>query len=129
MNVIDDSYGKTVYNIPTSVIVMPNDQLANTLSDAILNKNPYSNVFIYLNSGNLNLVSLNVIAMSTVFNIQGANSTQNNHVASLREFFVEKLVALSVSDISSIKLIASAFSALTYIPEQISFKLAVIIHK
>ena len=136
VNIIDDSYGKTVYNIPTSVTVMPNDALANTLIDAISSQNTNSPVYATLNSGDLNLVAKNVIALSTVFNIQSntmptsnvtAISAQNNQMATLREFFFEKIGNLSISDMSSIKLIASAFSAATDTPVQISSKSAVIL--
>ena len=135
MNIIDDSFGKVIYNIPSAVVVIPNNELANLISDSILNQNPYCQAYIYLNSSNLNLIAKNVIALSTVFNIQSSDSSNiindtfkqvlNNQMASLREFFIEKIVNLSISDMSSIKLMASALSASTDTPEQISSRIAV----
>ena len=142
MNIIDDSFGKVIYKIPSAVVVIPNNELANLISDSILNQNPYCQAYIYLNSGNLNLIAKNVIALSTVFNIQSESQTAasssssgtvnltqidqvNNQMATLREFLVNKVTELSVSDISSIKVISSALSAATQSTSQISSKTAV----
>ena len=138
VNVIDDSHGTTVYTIPTPVSVVPNNHLANSLAASIANNDPASPVFQALNSGNLNLVAKNVIALSSVFNIQSDTtnsdnksasdsllSAQNNQMASLRDFLVRKVCDLSVSDLSSIKVISSALSATTQIPEQVTTNTAV----
>jgi len=137
VNIIDDTSGTVVYNIPTPVIVKPNDALANSLADSISNNDPNSPFLVQLNSGNLNLVAKNVIALTTVFNIQSTSSSSNqnvnltqlnevnNQMASLREFMVNKVTQLSVSDISSIKLISSALSSATQAPQQISSSVAV----
>ena len=135
VNIIDDSGGTTVYNITTPVIVTSNNALANNLASAISSNDPASPLLTDLNSGNLNLVAKNVIALSSVFNIQStasqtdvtANTTldQNNQMAALREFFMQKVVDLSVSDISSIKVISSALSATTGAPQQVSSSMAV----
>ena len=136
VNIIDDSDGVVIYNIAQSVIVLPNDNLVTSLINSITN-NDQSNQFLKeLNSGNLNLVTKNIIALSSVFNSQrsslGAsflNETQfiidNNLKANLREYFLDKIVKLSISDLSSIKVIASALSELTFTPEQVSTKIAV----
>ena len=141
VNVIDDTDGKTVYYLTTPVQVTPNNNLANSLANSIASNDASNPVVLQLNSGNLNLVSKNVIALATVFNIQSTNSGSNgngsttnstiqsnqvnNQVASLREFLVTKISGLSVSDISSIKVIASALSAATQSPNQISTNTAV----
>ena len=141
VNIIDDTQGTTVFQLSTPVTVKPNDQLANSLAESISsNQDAGSPLILELNSGNLNLVSKNVIALSTVFNIQSAasNSTSssvntsaveqmNNQMASLREFLVNKVASLSVSDISSIKVISSALSAATQSTEQVSSSTAVIL--
>ena len=49
----------------------------------------------------------------------------NNQMSVLREFMVNKMNELSVSDMSSIKVISSALSAATGAPQQISSKSAV----
>ena len=137
MNIIDDTSGTVVYNIPTPVTVTPNNALANSLADSITNNDPNSPFLVQLNSGNLNLVAKNVIALTTVFNIQSSSSASstnvnltqvnevNNQMAALREFMVNKVTELSVSDISSIKVISSALSAATQSPDQVSTTLAV----
>ena len=138
VNIIDDTDGTTVYNIPTPVIVTPNNNLASSLADSISNSDPNCQFLVELNSGNLNVVSKNVIALTTVFNIQSnsptsstqsVNTTQvdqvNNQMATLREFLVAKVNNLSVSDISSIKVISSALSAATQSSNQVSSNTAV----
>ena len=129
-----------MYNIPTPVVVMPYNALAASLANAISANDPNSLFLNQLNSGNLNLVAKNVIALTTVFNIQSVNTaasaspnlTQiaqlNEQMADLREFMVNKVTNLSVSDLSSIKVISSALSAATQTPEQVSSKTAVILN-
>lgn len=147
VNIIDDTDGTTVYLLPTPVTVKPNNQLANSLAESISSNDASSPMVIELNSGNLNLVSKNVISLATVFNIQSsmslnsnntlnnsavsANDTAaiaqiNNQMASLREFLVNKMIGLSVSDISSIKVISSALSVATQTVQQVSATTAVI---
>ena len=123
----------TVYNLPAPVSVTPNNGLATSLADSITSNDVASPLLVELNSGNLNVVSKNVIALATVFNIQSSspavNSSQtaqiNDQMATLREFLVDKVTELSVSDISSIKVISSALSAATQSQAQVSSKTAV----
>ena len=147
MNIIDDTDGTTVYLLPAPVTVKPYNQLANSLAESISSNDASSPMVIELNSWNLNLVSKNVISLATVFNIQSsvslnsntslnnsavsANDTAaiaqiNNQMASLREFLVNKMIGLSVSDISSIKVISSALSVATQTVQQVSATTAVI---
>jgi hypothetical protein len=145
VNVIDDTDGTTVYFFPTPVTVKPNDALASSLANSIASNDANSPLVLELNSGNLNLVSKNVIALATVFNMQsssnnaGSNATSssssnsssdqnvqiNNQMASLREFLVDKVSSLTVSDVSSIKVISSALSAATQTANQVSSNTAV----
>ena len=135
VNIIDDTYGTTVFNLKTPVEVMPNDNLTNDLASSIANNDPTSQILMDLNSGNLNVVAKNVIALTSVFNIQSSSSQSsqssnstallNNQMASLREFMITKVIDLSISDMSSIKVISSALSAATGAPQQISSKSAV----
>lgn len=138
VNVIDDSSGTTVYTIATPVSVWPNNQLETTVVTSISTGDTNNPFLQALNSGNLNLVCKNVIALATVFNIQSSNNpssynssdssalySQNNQLADLREFITKKVVDLSVSDMSSIKVISSALSVTTQIPEQINTNTAV----
>jgi hypothetical protein len=137
VNIIDDTYGVTVYNITQPVTVMPNDNLANNLAASIASNDPNSPFLQDLNSGNLNLVAKNVIALSSVFNIQSLSTStattstttitnaENDKKAALREFLIGKVAELSVSDMSSIKVIASALSSASANTDQISRNAAV----
>ena len=149
VNVIDDQSGTMIYDIPTPVTVLPDNQLATNLANSISTNDPSCSALIALNSGNLNLVAKNVIGLTSVFNIQSlgnpvqtltsspsssnANTnltsqinTLNNQFADLREFMVNIVSNLSVTDLSSIKVISSALSAATQTPSQITTNTAVI---
>jgi hypothetical protein len=107
------------------------DQLAATLTS----NDPNSPFLQDLNSGNVNLVAKNVIALTSVFNIQSLSPTSanssttasndNDQKASLREFLVGKVTELTVSDMSSIKVISSALSTASANTEQLSRNAAV----
>ncbi len=128
VNIIDDTNGITVYNILKPVVVMPNDNLVENLVDSIASNDENNQFLIEVNSGNLNLVSKNIIALTASFNAQSSLSTKagdTNLKAMLREYFVRKLVSLSLSDISSVKVISSALSEATGTPQQVSTKNAV----
>ena len=141
VNIIDDTYGVTVYNIVKPVTVMPNVNLANNLAASIASNDPDSSFLQNINSRNLNLVAKNVIALTSVFNIQSlstptatastdisTNTTtnaENDQKAALREFLIGKVAELSVSDMSSIKVIASALSSASANTDQISRNAAV----
>ena len=134
VNIIDDTDGTTVFHIRDPVTVMPNNELATSLANSIRGNEASNPFLLELNSGNLNLVSKNVIALSTVFNIQSKSSSSflknessqfDNQMAYLREFMVNKVAQLSVSTVSSVKVISSALSAATQTPVQVSSKAAV----
>ena len=134
VNIIDDTYGVTVYNITTPVIVLPNFNLANSLTASITTNDPNSPFLQDLNSGNLNRVAKNVIALSSVFNIQSLSSAtikknssnaDNDQKSQLREYLISKVVDLSVSHMSSIKVISSALASASANTEQISRNSAV----
>ena len=111
---------------------MPNNNLTNSLAASIATNDPNSTFLLDLNSGNLNIVAKNVIALTSDFNIQSLsqsssspNNTENDQKAVLREFLIGKVAELSVSDMSSIKVIASALSSATANTDQISRNAAV----
>ena len=128
--VIDDTGGVTIYSLPNTVIVMPNLNVASDLTASILNNDTTCQTLLELNSGNLNLVSKNVIALTTVFNLQSSENSiiaaLINQLADLREFLVNKIDSLTISDASSVKTIASSLAALTGKPTQVTSKTAVI---
>jgi hypothetical protein len=141
VNVIDDQSGTTVFDIPMPVTVLPDNQLATNLANSISTNDPACPALVALTSGNLNLVTKNVIGLTSVFNIQSNGAmasssntntnvtsqinTVNNQFAELREFMVNIVSNLSVTDLSSIKVISSALSAATQTPSQITANAAV----
>ena len=132
VNIVDDSYGSTLYDIQTPIIVTPVDGgLINSLNLLTLsNATANNSILVGLNSGNLNLVSKNVIALSSdlnkLSNSQNLSSIETNQISLVREFMVTKVNSLSLSDISSMKIISSSLSVATQFPAQISSKIAVI---
>lgn len=137
VNIIDDSYGTTVYQIGQPISVMPNDNFVTNLASTIKSNDPNSQFLQDLNSGNVNLVAKNVLALTSVFNLESsstagaqANSTassnaDNDQKASIREYLIGKVADLTVSDLSSIKVISSALSAASANTEQITRNSAV----
>jgi hypothetical protein len=137
VNIIDDTYGTIVYNITQPVTVMPDNNFASFITAT----DPNSPFFQDLNSENLNIVAKNVIALSSVFNIQSlsasssatssslnttnATNADNDQKAQIREYLIGKLVDLSVSHMSSIKVMSSALASASANTEQISRNSAV----
>lgn len=143
VNIIDNTFGTTVYNLSSPVVVDPDFGLANKLA-ASLSPNatfdPDSQFLQLMNSGNLNSVAKSVISLSSVFNIQNLKSSssainsslnsslideENNQKSYLREYLIEKVCNLSVSDTSSIKVISSALSSASANPQQLSRTISV----
>jgi hypothetical protein len=138
VNIIDDTNGVTNYYVKNNpIIVKPNEALALSLMQSV-KKNDQNNQFMAgLNSGNLNMVAANIIALSSVFNTESEaslnasntntsdNNNNNNDKATIRDYMAQKVTQLSVSDISSIKVIGSALSKLTETPQQVSSNTAV----
>ena len=138
VNVIDDTNGMTSINVKNNpIIVKPNDALAQSLMQS-MKANDQSNQFIAgLNSGNLNLIAANVIALSSVFNAESdaslntsiTNTSKNNEMAAMRDYMAQKMTQMSAYDVSSIKVMGSALSKLTETPQQVSSNTAVILRK
>jgi hypothetical protein len=133
VNIIDDSLGTTVYNLTLPISVTSNKLLVQNLMGSISSNDMSNSIYADLNSGNLNLVTKNVVSLSTSLNIQISdissgfilNSSVNNQMASLRDFMITKVSNLYVSDVSSIKVISSALSMATKVFYQISSNSAV----
>ena len=126
VNIIDDTNGVTTYTLTNPVVVLPNSNLVLEL------KNSSNNTLLIaeLNSGNLNLVACNSLAISTSLNMEFNSSqsmSQINQISELKEYLVERVTQFSVSDSSSFSTIASTLSSLTQIPNHVSSNMAVII--
>lgn len=133
VNIIDDSGGITVYKLLNPVYVYPNEEATYRVVNEILENNPRSLIVTNLNSGNLKTVTNFVSILSTQINMQNmiaaANSTnetnstlsaERENNAILREICISKVSELSISDLSSIKLFASALSTSTSVSKEIS---------
>ena len=127
VNVVDDTLGTTVYTLPSPLIVNTNDAILSSLIESIATKDMTSSIYADLNSGNLNLVTNNVISLMTVINTKTIilNASTNEQMSSLRDILIEKLIELSVTDVNSIKAIASALSSVTQVHYQVSSNSAV----
>ncbi len=133
VHIIDDSNGVTEYDIsiPVSVLPSPNQILSNS-TQSILYNNAYSELLLQINSGNLNLIALNLISLVRTFNMENFNNlssqlnTQNiNKQSEFLEFLLDKINELSISDTSSMKVIGSCLSELTKESDFVSSKIAV----
>ena len=142
MNIIDDTDGTTVYTLPYPVTVYPNDNYTYSIIETLIDTNTYvdntdmtktistNQILLELNSGNLNLVAKNVVILAAVFNTMSTassslSSDKHNQMTNLREFMVNKIAQLSVSDVSSMKVILSALSVATKNATQITKSMAV----
>jgi hypothetical protein len=134
VNIIDDSGGITVYKFAEPVYVYPNKEATDRIINEILENNPRSLIVTNLNSGNLKTVTNFVSILSTQINMQNivapTNSANNSNSSTLseerknnailRETCISKVSELSISDLSSIKLFASALSTSTSVSKEIS---------
>ena len=129
VNVIDDSDGKTNFPIKTPVQVLPcnTTSLFESILEVANGSSSQTMMMMELNSGNLNLISKNIITLSTSLNAQILLGFNNEQISLIREYLMEKLSDLSVSDMSSIKVLTSTLSLLTAVPEQVSSRLGVFI--
>ena len=102
VNIIDDSNGKTVFNLTTPIQVLPNN--SSNVFESLIYNNASNQQRIELNSGNLNLISKNVISLSNTLNTQNVSflsSFDNDQIALMRDYLIGKLNELSISNINS----------------------------
>jgi hypothetical protein len=133
VNVKDNSNGVTTYNISTPVNVLSNDTSVQSLTDSILNLNgngSNSQILNSLNSGDTNLVTSNVLALTSLINAQStsdnsSSNSENSQMILLRDFIADKVTQLSVTDVNSIRLIGAALSSITQETQQVSVNTAV----
>ncbi len=133
VNVKDNSNGVTTYNISTPVTVLSNDTSVQSLTDSILNLNgngSNSQILNSLNSGDTNLVTSNVLALTSLINAQStsdnsSSNSDNSQMKLLRDFMADKVTQLSVTDVNSIRMIGAALSSITQETQQVSVNTAV----
>lgn len=119
VNIIDDSNGRTVFNLPHPISVLPDGAITNNMGGIISSNDPNSAIMQDLNSGNVNLVARNSLMLSSCLN-SGKVQISNEQGAIIRSFLIDKISSLTVSDMSSIKSISSALSETTSSIGQVS---------
>ena len=119
VNIIDDSNGKTEYKMANPITVWPNVEIASNLVDMVSSNDPNSPIIQDLNSGNVNLVAGNSLVLSCVLNSANKNISDDQG-ANVRDFLIDKISSLTVSDMSSIKIISTALFMTTSKIEQVS---------
>ena len=124
VNIIDDSNGKIEYKVTNPITVWPNYAMASNMGDMVNSNDPNSPIMQDLNSGNVNLVARNSLILSSVLN-SGNGKLSNDECANVRDFLIDKISSLTVSDMSSIKAISTALSMATSSIEQVSKTAAV----
>ena len=119
VKIIDNENGVTVYHIPSPIQVLPNTQAANLALNLVNSVDPNNQISQEINSKNLNLVSKNVLVLASVLNRASAALT-NDQKSVIRDYLINKISSLTLSDMSSVNLIASSLSLLTSSPDQMS---------
>ena len=131
VNIIDNNDGVTIYTISKPIVVTSNENFLDELAANLASNNPSLPLLQELNSQNLNLIAKNVIAVAGELNFQSLSlnetksNAQNTQKASLRDYLIGKLTDLSISDLSSMKIISSAMSIASSDREQVSVNAAV----
>ena len=124
VNIVDNENGRTVYHLASPIQVLPNSQSADIFVSVIDSIDPANKIAQDLNSQNLNLVSKNVLVIASILNRHSSTLT-NEQKANIREYLINKIISLTLTDISSIKIISTALSLLTYSSDQVSKALSV----
>ena len=126
VNIIDDWQATTVYNLVTAITCMPNTTQTTAIIQAILGQDMSNSYMDDINSGKLSQVAQNAQVLAAQLNyLSSLTPVEINQMASIREYLVDKVSALSIGDMSSIKAVSSALSATTTSYEQISSTSAV----
>ena len=124
VNIVDNENGRTVYHLSSPIQVLPNSQSADIFISVIDSIDPANKISQDLNSQNINLVSKNVLVIASILNRHSSTLT-NEQKANIREYLINKIISLTLTDISSIKIISTALSLLTYSSDQVSKALSV----
>ncbi len=152
VHVIDDTKGRTIYNITKPVRVYPNKNLTNTIMQNILDLEPSSQFLQELNDKDIQKAAKNIIGLSNSLNIQFSTiNTEPNQTlssrnisisdlnsnedeiekskrASVREFLIDTVNNISSNSLSDIKVISSVLSSVTQSTQELSQKSAVNFH-
>jgi len=123
VKIIDDSLGYVVFNIPKNVTVRPSSFTEDELIDQILSNDPRYLLVTRLSTGNMKTITNLLTMVSSYLNFQQNSEEPNSNSTALiekqekkkilREYIIEKLNGMPISDLSSIKLFSTALSSST----------------
>lgn len=126
MQIIDDDDAITVFDIPNKVIVEPKDGTVDLFVNELLTDSANSAFVSDISNGDLQLVAKNIISFTSLLNSDSNNGSNESTRLQIKDMFVDKAVGLNVTDVSSIKVLASVFSIITQNTREISYQSAVI---
>jgi hypothetical protein len=140
VRVIDNYGGVTTSYLSTPVVVTVNQTALTEIMASLVSNNTSNNVVTVLQAGQLNQTSqlitaiaatMNSVSVTTTANTSSNGSLSNsstevlNQRVAVRSLFVGYLIALPLTDLSSLKLIASCLSTVTNEPGENSITSAV----
>jgi hypothetical protein len=128
VRIIDSNYGVTIYYLPQNLNVSLDQNLIASLTSSLLSNDPSSSIINVLSSGSIQQTTQYTIAIGNAYNnLSSTNSTISLDTrVSARAILVSTVCNIPVSDISSVKLIASSLSSLTNTVGENSLSSAVI---
>ncbi len=130
VKIIDNSLGYVICNISVPVQVFPRSFLANESIDQILLNDPRNPLVARLSNGNMKTVTNLITMISNHLNYNYKNEESNDNSTTLierqeknkilREVLIDKIDAMPISDISSVKLFSAALSSSTKSTEELN---------
>jgi hypothetical protein len=119
----DESNGVTRFDFNYSIQVWPDKNLKNQLIMDLVNKDVTSELYSSLKSGNLKAVAESILGLVSMLNAKPnvSNSTGNvtidpvemNNIAIARTELTNALSSITISDMSSMKLISAALDGIS----------------
>lgn len=122
VSIIDDMNAETFYNISSPVYSYPDLQNNINLMNQIANKDPTSSMYKSLQSGSTKTATTGITNMASILNSNTPSPGDLSQITSARDSLMGFIDNLSVSDLSSVKLIGSALSSVMEKADQLSDK-------
>ncbi|CAF0988120.1 unnamed protein product, partial [Brachionus calyciflorus] len=120
VQVIDDSDGITIYEIPQIITVELMSGFLNDFSNQILNNPEQSNFLNDIKNGNLQDSSSSLISINSLINNEENSSNLLVEKQKLKNILIDIACNFQITDLSSVKVIASVLSVLTENPQDVS---------
>ena len=116
VRIIDNMNGVTIYNLGstyTVTVTLSQSLLSSVMSNMLIN-DCTSSVVTQLQAGNLQQTALIATSLGVTLNGMASNNvTDTNNRVAVRDILVNSLCDLPISDVSSMKLVASSLSSVT----------------